>query len=139
MRINNISQSTTRYILYGYLIALSISPAFALGEGARNLLLIAFMGVAPVLLVIYPVWSRLDALLLLLSTTTIIFPLLGHPETMRWSTVLYSCMFFMCFMITTRLLFVANIDIARYSNLIKGLIFAYFVVLLIQHPKFICK
>ena len=104
MRINNISQSATQYILCAYLIVLSISPAFALGEGARNLLLIAFMGVAPILLVIYPIWSRLDALLLLLSITTIIFPLLGHPETMRWSTVLYSCMFFMCFMITTRLL-----------------------------------
>lgn len=132
MRINNIPLSATRYILCAYLIVLSISPAFALGEGARNLLLIAFMGVAPVLLVIYPVWSRLDALLLLLSITTIIFPLLGHPETMRWSTVLYSCMFFMCFMITTRLLVVSNIDIGRYSNLIKGLIFAYFGVLLIQ-------
>lgn len=132
MKINNIPNSVAISLLLICIISLCISPSFALGEGARNLLLIALMGISPIIFILYPVFGKIDIIVLSLIITTISFPLLNHPETMRFSTVLYTCMFFMYFMIVYRLLYFSKISIQSYARLLKFLILAYWIVLLIQ-------
>ena len=52
--------------------------------------------------------------------------------TMRWSTVLYSCMFCVYFMAFARVLYSNGYDFSDFSKLLKGLIYAYCIVLIIQ-------
>lgn len=121
------------YIIIIYIIALCISPAFALGEGNRNLLLIGFMGAAPLVLLYKPqIFPKIDLSCILICTTLILFPLLSHPETMRWSTVLYSCMFFISFIAIARLLIWSDFTLHQYTDLLRWLIYAFAVTLIIQ-------
>lgn len=115
------------------LIAMAVSPAFALGEGNRNLLLIGVMALSPIFLILTPIKIyRSDIWLLLFMISIILFPPINHPESMRWSTVLYSIMFGFTFIVYKQLLYHDNFSIKNYQNLLKYLIYAYFIVLLIQ-------
>ena len=115
------------------LILISVSPAFALGEGNRNLLLIATMCFSPLFLLYrYKVISKIDAPLLLLCFCLVLFPLAAHPETMRWSTVLYSCLFCLFFMTYAHVLLNSRLPVIEYVDLLKGLLFAFCIVLVLQ-------
>ena len=111
---------------------MAISPSFALGEGNRNLFLIGLMGISPIIILIFFKFDKLDFLLLLFLTTIIVFPYLLHPGTMRWSTGLYSIMFGLTFIAYKQLLRQNNFTFLKYYKILKFLIFAYFIVLLIQ-------
>lgn len=94
MIINNIPSHVTKKMLFVGISILVTSPAFALGAGNRNLLLISAMAISPLLLIIYPIFNkRVDLPLLLFLVCTISFPLIFHPSTMRWSTVLFTAMY----------------------------------------------
>ena len=121
------------YLIIIFIIALCVSPAFALGEGNRNLLLIGLMGVTPLILVSKPMFMpRVDLGCVFICTALIIFPLLAHPDTMRWSTVLYSCMFFLLFATMARLCKWSDFSLQGYTTLLRWLIYAFSVVLIIQ-------
>ena len=92
------------------IVTLSVSPAFALADDNKNLLLIVSMAIViPFIFINNPNRiSKIDLILVSLCFFIIIFPLLGHPETMRWSTVVYSCMFCLYFMAFTRVLYDSN-------------------------------
>ena len=93
----------------------AVSPAFALGEGNRNLLLIGAMCLSPYFFLRYPVIiPKVDVPLVLLCDMMIAFPLAFHPDTMRWSTVLYSCMFCMYLMAFVRLLIFEKYEIGDF-------------------------
>ena len=112
---------------------LSVSPAFALGEGNRNLFLIGAMSLSPFFFIRYPVIiPHIDIPLTLLGTMMIGFPFALHADTLRWSTVLYSCMFFMYFMAFARVISLNKYSICDFVKLVKGLIYAYCIVLIIQ-------
>jgi len=111
---------------------MAISPAFALGEGNRNLLLIGVMGFAPIIILRFFEFDTLDFLLFLFLTTIAVFPALLHPETMRWSTVLYSMMFGLTFIAYKQLLRQKHFSVLNYFRILKLLIYAYFIVLLVQ-------
>ena len=120
-------------IVYVFIILLAISPAFALGEGNRNLLLISGMLISPIILLRYPnIIPRVDIPLIIISAMIIFFPSILHPETMRWSTILYSCLFFMFFMAFARILYHSSFNSYDFLHLLKGLIVAYCIVLIIQ-------
>ena len=114
------------------IVGMAISPAFALGEGNRNLFLIGVMSISPIIILRFFEFDKLDFLLLLFVTTIAIFPSLSHPDTMRWSTVLYSIMFGLSFIAFKLLLQQKYLSIIRYINILRYLIYAYFIVLLIQ-------
>ena len=120
------------FFLVLILISIAISPSFALGAGNRNLLLIGVMSISPIIIIIYEKFDSNDVVLLLFMASIIIFPLVFHPESMRWSTVLYSCMFCLTFIAYKRLLYGSNFTVYDYQKLLKYLIYAYFGVLLIQ-------
>ena len=115
------------------IILVAVSPAFALGDGNRNLLLIGAMCLSPYFFLRYPVViPKVDVPLVALCIMMISFPLMFHPETMRWSTVLYSCLFCMYFMAFARVLLAKEYTLSDFAQLLKGLIYAYCVVLIIQ-------
>lgn len=115
-----------------FIISLAIAPAFALGEGNRNVLLIAVMCIAPIIVVVYKQFYRIDFWIISFAFTLAIGPVLLHPETLRWSTILYSWMFCFSFMAYYRLIKSGYLTIENYSKILKFLILAYFVVLLVQ-------
>ena len=124
---------TDALIINTCIVLLAVSPAFALGEGNRNLLLIGAMLLAPVILLRYPVIiKKIDIPLTVLMFCMIAFPLAFHPETMRWSTVLYSCMFGLNFMAFARILYFRIYTSEDFTRLLEYLIYAYGTVFLIQ-------
>jgi len=104
-----------------------------LGEGNRNLLLIGAMELSPIFFLLKPVFiPKVDLPLISLCLFLILLPLSLHPETMRWSTVLYSCLFCSYFMVFVRVLKTSTYSDENFLTLLKGLLYAYCIVLIIQ-------
>jgi hypothetical protein len=123
----------TKHLIYLILLSLSISPSFALGEDNRNLLLIGIMGsIAPIIIIVFPKLYKGDRKLLLFMLLIIMIPLLFNPQSMRWSTVLYSIMFCLLFLAYKRLLYRNVFTLNLYLNFLKKIIYAYTIVLIIQ-------
>lgn len=122
----------TSYLLYLILIAMSISPVFALDSDNKNLLLVSVMALSPIIIIRYLEFSKNDLLLIIFLIVIIIFTLLNHPQNMRWSTVIYTMLFCITFMAYSRLLRNSNTNIIDYSTVLKWLIYAYTIVLIIQ-------
>jgi hypothetical protein len=114
------------------MVMFAVSPAFALGEGKRNYLLIGFMGLSPLIVLRYLEFDWSDLLLLLLISLIVCTTMLFHPESMRWSTVGFTAMFVSSFMAYNRLLRHGDLSINTYLKVLRYLIFAYVVMLLIQ-------
>lgn len=120
-------------IVYLFIILLATSPAVFLGEGNRNLLLIGAMLISPLILLRYPVViPKIDIPLVGLCLMMTFFPLVLHPETMRWSTILYSYLFCFFFMAFVRVFYHCRFTSIDFLRLLKGLIYAYCIVLIIQ-------
>ena len=114
------------------LISMAIAPSFALGEGNRNLFLIGVMVLSPLIILIYRKFYTSDIWLLLFMLSIVIIPPVMHPESMRWSTVIYSIMFGLTFLAYKGLLHQKTFTVELYLKLLKYLILAYFIVLVIQ-------
>lgn len=129
MKKTRLSPSSFLVII---LISMAISPAFALGEGNRNLFLIGVMAISPIIIITSTKFDRSNILLLLFMASIILSPLLNQPASMRWSTVMYSIMFCLTFIAYKQLLRRKKFTIYSYQKLLINLIYAYFIVLLIQ-------
>ena len=115
------------------IISFATSPAFALDSSNMNLLLIGVMLISPIILFISIRSISIEDILLILFMLSIIFSsLINHPETMRWSTVIYSCMFIISFITYKHLLYKDIFRIENFEKLIRYLIYAYTLVLIIQ-------
>jgi len=130
--IINIPPTTTKNLLFVGLILLLTSPAFALGSDARNLLLIGAMGLSPLIFILIPAITRTAIYLYIIIILSILCPLINHPETMRWSTVLYGCMFNLYFIALSTLLAFSRVSQNDIIKLLKFLLLAYTITLLIQ-------
>lgn len=120
-------------IVNAFILFLAIAPAFALGTGNMNMLLIGAMCLSPCYILRYPIIiGKIDFPLMILGLMMMIFPILLHPETLRWSTILYSCLFFIYFMSYVRVLYNSNYRIENFTQILKLLIYAYCIVLMIQ-------
>jgi len=120
------------FFLIIILISMAISPSLFLGEGNRNLLLIGIMSLTPIIIMNYFKFYKSDIFLFLFLLSIILIPWLNHPERMRWSTVMYSIMFGLTFIAYKALFYQKKITIKNYKKLLKILIYAYFIVLIIQ-------
>lgn len=127
-----ISLKANRFFIYLIITSLAIAPAFALGDDNRNLLLIGVMFLSPIIIFAYNQYQKLDVWILLTAASLALGPGLLHPESLRWSTILYSWMFFLTFMAYNRLLHANFFSAFHFYKLIRFLIFAYFMVLLVQ-------
>lgn len=116
-----------------FIVLLAVSPAFALGDGNKNLLLIGAMCFSPYFFIKYPVFlPKIDFPLIAICLMMITFPMIFHPETLRWSTLLYSCLFCMFFMAFVRVLNFSQYSAENFVQLIKWLMYAYCITLIIQ-------
>lgn len=116
-----------------FIILLAVAPAFALGEGNKNLLLIGAMCFSPYFFRKYPViLPKIDIPLISICLMMIIFTMVFHPETLRWSTLMYSCLFCMFFMSFARVLSFSDYRADDFAKLIKWLLYAYCITLMIQ-------
>ena len=116
-----------------FIILLAVAPAFALGEGNKNLLLIGAMCFSPYFFIKYPViLPKIDIPLISICLMMIIFTMVFHPETLRWSTLMYSCLFCMFFMSFARVLSFSDYRADDFAKLIKWLLYAYCITLMIQ-------
>ena len=111
---------------------MAIAPSFALWEGNRNLLLIGVMAISPLIILKDSRFYLPDIWLLFFMASIVLIPPLAHPESMRWSTVIYSLMFGLTFLAYKQLLRQNTFTVELYLKLLKYLIYAYFTVLLIQ-------
>lgn len=127
-----ISLSLSLSLLIFIVIMFAVSPAVALGAGNRNLFLIGVMAISPLILLKYQKLYKFEIWLLLFMLSIVLIPFLYHPESMRWSTVIYTLMFGFTFMAYIRLLYRNIFTISEYQKVLKYLIYAYFIVLLIQ-------
>ncbi len=132
--IPNITKTNLiKFWLSLLIISFATSPAFALDSSNMNLLLIGVMLISPIILFISIRSISIEDILLILFMLSIIFsPLINHPETMRWSTVIYSCMFIISFITYKHLLYKDIFRIENFEKLIRYLIYAYTLVLIIQ-------
>ena len=125
-------QKTAYWLLLLIVIALATSPAFALGQANKNLLLIGVMSISPMLIIFFNNFQKSDIWIIILVVLVLIIPNINHPTTMRWSTVLYMCMFCFTFMAYTRLLSKSKLAPLDFMKILRVLIIAYAVVLIIQ-------
>lgn len=125
-------RKTATSLLLLILIALAISPSFALGEGNRNLLLIGVMSISPIIIIYFGRFDRINPWLGLFLVSILVFPPIFHPESMRWSTILYSVMFVLTFIAYQELLYHSYFTPLKYLKLLKYILLSYFIVLLIQ-------
>lgn len=138
------------------LVLLCINPGITQGHDAMNVLLNAALCLSPLVLlfrrarVFIP---KIDIPLLVMMASVILMPVFFHQETVRWSTMLFSCAYGVFFMMIARLtrmsLFQSrskgDTSFPRYLNfpknntknnplciLIEWIVYAFAIVLLIQ-------
>jgi hypothetical protein len=130
--MKKVLSSPSLLFLWIILLSLSIAPAIFLGDDNRNLFLIVVMSLSPILLILHFKLYRSEVFLLLFMLSIIIIPSIAHPESMRWSTVLYSLMFSVTFLTYNRLLHKNIFTIESYLIFLKYIIYGYTITLLIQ-------
>jgi hypothetical protein len=113
-------------------MAMATAPSFFIDSESRNLLLVGIMLLSPFLIGYYRGFYKNELLLYPFMLSLLIFPYFNHPESMRWSTILFTFMYSLTFIAYIRLLNQKGFTIETYEKVLRLLIYAYFIVLLIQ-------
>lgn len=129
----NFSRKTNRIIFYWILLTLSVSLAFATDQNDnRNYLLIGSMYLGPLFLVLMGgALPKIDIPIFSIIFFSITIQLIFYP-TSRISTVLFSCMFYIYFLVAVRAFIGARMKVSELQGILKVLIYAYAIVLIIQ-------
>ena len=117
------------------LVLLCINPGITEGKDFKNLLLIAFMCISPAVLLIKGARvfiPRIDIPLCLTAFFVIANPLLFHPDSIRWITMLFTCAWCVYFMMLARLVRIAGLSAEDLKRIIRGVIYAFTIMLVIQ-------
>lgn len=115
------------------LIGMSTSPTILTEDGTgRNFLLITIMMISPLILVLEQKISKGDIVLIVLALFLILNPIIFHPETLRWSTILFGILFCLHFLAYKRSLIFSQLNISTVLTTIKILIIAFAITILIQ-------
>lgn len=123
------------YLTIIAVVILSINPGWTQGDKCINLLLCAFIAISPLALLLKEcriLVPKIDIPLILVCVFVIAFPLIFHPDTIRWNTMLFTCAYCVFFMMFTRLAISSGIQPADFYKTAKGIVYAYFIVLIIQ-------
>tara|TARA_B110000503_G_scaffold142851_1_gene241261 strand:- start:6847 stop:8046 length:1200 start_codon:yes stop_codon:yes gene_type:complete len=126
MKINS------KLLLTIIIISFAICPAFAFNEESKNLFLLGVMLSTPFIILHYRDFNKNDSILLLFIASILLIPLLFFFKETRWSTVLYSVGFCFTHIAFKQLLRRKTFSIYDYEKILKYLLYAYFIVLVIQ-------
>lgn len=130
------STSKSRLNVYALYLVLSLiflatSPTLLLGDGNRNLGLIAFMFISPLFMLRKSLTTE-AVLLLGFALSIVYFPAFIHAGETRWSTIFYSLMFCALFISYDGTLRRGHLKLAVFMNVVRYLILSYTVVLVVQ-------
>ncbi len=81
---------------------------------------------------------RIDIPLCLVCVFVITFPVIFHPATVRWITMLFTCACCVYYMMLARLVRIADLSPALICRLIKTIIYAFAAVLIVQQICLVC-
>lgn len=129
-QINNYRLTT-----FAALLLLSINPVWTEGKDCINLLLCGALCVSPLVLILRETRvfiPRIDIPLSLVCFFVIVFPIIFHPETLRWTTMLFTCAYCVFFMMYARTLRTSGIGSESFGKFVKYIVYAYAIVLIIQ-------
>lgn len=137
---NNLSNRTATHNIATFLavsglVLLCINPGLTQGEDNKNLLLCVVMCLSPGILMLREarvIIPRIDLPLGMVCALVIAFPVIFHPESVRWITMLFTCACCVYFMMFTRVVRIASLSPRSLSMTVKGIVYAFTVVLLIQ-------
>lgn len=114
------------------LIAMSISIYYFLGQGSKNLLLIVVMSAAPFMCALEKKrFDKTDYFFIIFLIFLLIVNLL-HFEAFRISSYVYTCGFVFSFIFLKRFICLDIWKLDWCIKLIKNIIYAYFIVLILQ-------
>lgn len=117
------------------LTLLCINPGYTQGEHNKNLLLATAMAISPLVLLIKETRvfiPRIDIPLGIVCLYVTAAPLLFHPESVRWITMLFTCACCVYFMMLARLVRTAHLSPGVICGFIRTVIYAFAAVLIIQ-------
>lgn len=117
------------------LTLLCVNPALTQGENHVNLLLSALMCLSPLVLLMRGARvfiPRIDIPLTLLCVSVIAMPLLFHPDTVRWRTMLFTCAYCVFFMALARTLRVSGLTPGFLCRLVRVIVYAFALMLIFQ-------
>ena len=115
-----------------FIVVFAVCLEFTFDQKARNLLLVAFMAISSLTLIFHRSFYKSDVFLLCFAFCLLGFPILAHDNETRWSTIIYSCLFFTSFAVFTRAFHVSNYSRYDFLVTLKFLLYAYCLVLIIQ-------
>lgn len=132
-------QKIIRRIIMTYIILVFtiIIYSFTNSDGLYSPL-VYFMYVSPILIFLFS-FNKFDykEWYLWILTPFLLLQSVLNPSTFRISTVVYSLFFILVFILYQRLLRLHTLSLIQYYKLIKFIIYAYFVVLVVQQIQFI--
>lgn len=115
------------------LFLFSTAFSFAIGADQRNYILIVIMAVTCLLfLFTFTMLINFGELYVYGFYLSLLLCLVNYPETFRGSTLIYTLMFALTFVVYLRMLRSRALRFRSYLKLLKFILYAYFWVLLIQ-------
>jgi len=114
------------------LFVFSTAFSFAVGIDQRNYLLIAIMGVSCLLFFFTFTQFNSREIYVYGFYLSLVLCLIKYPETTRLSTLGYTLMFLITFIVYLRMLHRRALPFRSYLKILKFILYAYFWVLLIQ-------
>ena len=129
-----LSRNANKWLFYFIIITLTISPAFATDTvDNRNYLLIGAMFLGPVIVLFSNrFFPKIDIPAAILIITIFATQFLFHSGNIRFSSILFSCMYIVYFIAAVRVYYKAEITNLEFLKIIEILIIAYAIVLIIQ-------
>lgn len=117
------------------LVLLCVNPGITQGHDRINVLLNVALCLSPLILLLRKARvfiPRVDIPFGCVIVFAISFPLAFHPETIRWSTMLFLCSYCVYMMMLARLVRAGRIDWASFTGMIRWVVYAFAGVLVIQ-------
>ncbi|MBD5223946.1 MAG: hypothetical protein HDS71_07880 [Bacteroidales bacterium] len=125
---------TVRLTVVG-LVLLCINPSFVQGHDNMNILLNIGMCLSPFVLLIKDARTfipRIDLPLCTVIITVLFAPFIFHPDTVRLSTMLFTCAYCVYFMMLALLVKISGLGSCLFLKLIRVIVYTFAVVLVIQ-------
>lgn len=136
MNKSNISSKMFTVIVIFFLINITVYPAILMNASKQNILLLGLMLLSPAIWFICRFITKLDIAFIIMYLCMLIFPMVFHPESIRWSTLIYTGMFISFFISYTKILYCSDLSIQQLAYFFKVIIYIYAIVLIIQQICF---
>jgi hypothetical protein len=120
-----------KFFLVATLVFFSVALTPFLGEGNRNLALIFFMVISP-LFALTSKATRTDLYLYFFMASILVLPALMNPESVRWSTILFSQMFAITFIAFKNTIRRTRMPARIFTKAVRFILVAYLLTLLVQ-------